>query len=166
MGQQRQRGSHRTAGIGLLTWLTSTNLTLANRFSFVALPSISRYHHNLTILQSLAQPILIQVLDRKVDQFGYVVNANHHARGRWSIRGRCGNSRGYGVELGRRIEEVIEDRYGVSRSGAYVENVCSRLDPWKEILAGMRVLSYHEMYGTAGSNIQGIISQKNISIVR
>jgi len=42
----------------------------------------------------------------------------------------------------------MEDRYGVSRSGAYIENVCSRLDPWKEILAGMRVLSYHGIFGT------------------
>lgn len=43
----------------------------------------------------------------------------------------------------------MEDRYGVSRSGAYVKNVRLRLDPRKEILAGMRVLSYHGMYGTA-----------------
>ena len=39
----------------------------------------------------------------------------------------------------------MEDRHGVPRSGAYVENMCSGLDPWKEILAGMRMLPYHEM---------------------
>ena len=39
----------------------------------------------------------------------------------------------------------MEDRYSVSRSGAYVENVGPWFDPWKEILAGMRVLSYHGM---------------------
>ena len=43
----------------------------------------------------------------------------------------------------------MEDRYGVSRSGAYVKNMRSWLDPWKEILASMRVLEYHRIGGTA-----------------
>jgi hypothetical protein len=72
-----------------------------------------------------------------------MVNANYYARGRWSIRRRRGSSRGCGWGLGRKIEELMEDRYGVSRSGTYVENVRSWLDPGKEILAGMRVLQYH-----------------------
>ncbi len=74
-----------------------------------------------------------------------MVNANNYARGQWSIRRRGGCSRGHGLELGRRIEEVMEDRYGVSRTGAYIENMCPWLDPWKKILAGMCVLLYHGM---------------------
>lgn len=69
-----------------------------------------------------------------------MVNANNYARGRWSIRRRRSCNRGRGLDLGRRIEEVMEDRYGVSRSGAYVENMRPWLDPWKKILAGMRML--------------------------
>lgn len=65
--------------------------------------------------------------------------------------------------LRRRIEEVMEDRYGVSRSGAYVENVRSWLDPRKEILAGMRMLSYHRVGDTVqskGTEHTGTISQE------
>jgi hypothetical protein len=57
----------------------------------------------------------------------------------------------------------MEDRYGVSRSGAYVENVRSWLDPWKEILAGMRMLLYHRVGGTVksrGTEHAGKISQE------
>lgn len=139
---------------------TSTNLPPAHRFFFVALPSVPRYHYDLTILQSLAQPIFLQVLDGKIDQLGNMVNANHYARGRWSIRRRLSGSQGCGVVLGRRIEEVVEDRYGVSRSGAYVENVRSWLDPWKEILAGMCMLLYHRMGGTVKIEHTGMISQE------
>jgi len=56
----------------------------------------------------------------------------------------------------------MEDRYGISRSGAYIENVRPWLNPWKEILAGMCMLAYHRMDGTvhnSGVEHTGTISQ-------